>query len=160
MKPEFSLHSTSMEEGQMVPKHFLYQDIGDNFSPELEWEGAPDETQSFVVTCFDPDVPTGKGWWHWTVVNIPADVTTLAEGASNLHQLPQGSVELNSDFRRPGYGGPRPPKGDRPHRYVFTVYAMKAEKLPVDPKVTGAEIQHKLEKESLAKATFTVKYGR
>lgn len=160
---EFTISSSSLQEGQIVPEHFVFNGFGcsgDNISPALKWQGAPPDTKSFAVTVFDPDAPTDHGWWHWAVVNIPASVTSISEGASNQRTLPREAVEVMTDFKSTGYGGPCPPKGDKPHRYVFTVYALKADKLEVKPKTTGVAIEKKLEDNSLAKASFTVKYGR
>lgn len=159
---DFTISSSSLREGQSVPQHYLFNGFGcqgDNVSPALEWDGAPPETKSFAVTMFDPDAPTDHGWWHWAVVNIPADVTSLEEGASNNKKLPKEAIEVMTDFKATGYGGPCPPKGDKPHRYIFTVYALRKE-LDVSPKSNGPAVEKKLEANSLARASFTVHYGR
>lgn len=149
---DFILRTTSFDTNQLLPNKYVYDGShcsGENVSPELEWENAPEGTKSFAVTVFDPDAPSG-GWWHWTVVNIPAGVTKIPEGASNLHQLPNGAVEGKTDFGQTGYGGACPPPG-KSHRYVFTVYALKEEKIPAD--------FDSIDRNALAKASFTVKYG-
>jgi len=99
---------------------------GDNVSPQLSWSNAPKGTKSFAVTIHDPDAPTGSGWWHWVIFDIPAGVTELPTGAGDLSKnlAPKGAVQSMTDFGRPGYGGPCPPKGDGPHAYVVTVYAL------------------------------------
>lgn len=163
METIFNLKTSSFDPKKRLPNKYVFNNsgcAGDNISPALEWSGAPPETRSFAVTVFDPDAPTGHGWWHWTVVNIPANITRLQEGASNDHQLPSGVIEGKTDYGLVGYGGACPPYGDKPHRYVFTVYALKSEKININPKTSGALVKESLEIESLAKASFTVEYGR
>jgi Raf kinase inhibitor-like YbhB/YbcL family protein len=131
---------------------------GGNVSPQLSWSGAPAGTKSFALTMFDPDAPTGSGWWHWVVVNIPASATQLAAGASGK-SMPSGSLETRTDFGKPGYGGPCPPPG-KPHRYIFTIYALKVEKLDLDSQSSGAMAGFMTNQNALGKATFTATYGR
>ena len=135
---------------------------GDNLSPHLRWEGAPPETQSYAVTCFDPDAPTGSGFWHWVVYNIPASTTTLPAGAGDPkgHALPSGATQGNTDMAQPGYLGPCPPQGDKPHRYIFTVYALKTAKLELPANATAAMVGFNVHGNQLAKATLTAKWGR
>jgi Raf kinase inhibitor-like YbhB/YbcL family protein len=142
------LKTNSFDIQKTLPNKFVYD--GPNISPELEWENAPEGTKSFAITVFDPD-PSGEGWWHWTLVNIPAEVTKIPEGASNKHQLPAGAIEGFSDFGKVGYGGACPPPG-KPHRYVFTVYALNKDKINPD--------FESIDSHSLGKASFTAKYGR
>lgn len=152
-KENFNLKTTSFDSKQFLPNKFVYNGSschGENVSPELEWENPPEGTKSFAVTVFDPDAAE-EGWWHWTVVNIPPSVNTIAEDASKKKLLPPGAVEGKTDFGFPGYGGACPPPG-KPHRYIFTVYALKKEK--IDPNFESIHAN------SLAKASFTVKYGR
>lgn len=159
----FKAWSRSLKPGQIVPKNYVFNGQGcdgKNISPPLEWKEAPPNTKSFAVTVFDPDAPKIGGWWHWTVVNIPANTTKLEEGASNKNGLPKGAVEIETDFGDVHYGGPCPPKGDSPHHYVFTVYALKKEEVHITPNSTPASIKNTLEHESLAKSSFTVEYGR
>jgi Raf kinase inhibitor-like YbhB/YbcL family protein len=133
---------------------------GANQSPGLSWTEVPAGTQSFALTMFDPDAPTGSGWWHWIVVNIPASATTLPAGASgNQARMPAGAQETRTDFGKPGYGGPCPPPG-APHRYVFTLYALKVPKLDLDPQASGAMAGFMIHQNSLASATFTARYSR
>ena len=123
--------------------------------------GIWDQVTDFAITVYDPDAPTGSGWWHWTVVNIPATVTSLAAGASSAASaLPKGAVQGRTDFGKPGYGGPCPPKGDRPHKYVFTVWALKVDKLDLNGEASGAMVGYNLNGNKLATATFTARYGR
>lgn len=128
---------------------------GGNRSPQLRWEGAPAETKSFAVTCFDPDAPTGSGFWHWVVANIPPSVTELALGAGSVGgTLPHGALQVRTDFGKPGYGGPCPPAGDHPHRYLFTVFAVSIDTLPVTADTSAAIVGFYLNFNTLAKATL------
>jgi len=132
---------------------------GQNVSPALSWSGAPKDTKSFAVSMYDPDAPTGSGFWHWWVANIPATVTSLPKGAGGGTGLPDGAVQPHNDFSVAGYGGPCPPKG-KPHRYVITVFALKADKLDVDDKASPAVFGFYVNANVLAKATLTGLYGR
>ncbi|WP_408097156.1 YbhB/YbcL family Raf kinase inhibitor-like protein [Peredibacter sp. HCB2-198] len=159
----FTLKTTSFDPKKPLPNKQVFNGFGctgENISPALEWSGAPKGTKSFAITVYDPDAPTGSGWWHWTVVNIPASVTKIEEGASNNQKLPEGAVEGRTDYGKPGFGGACPPPGDKPHRYIFTVYALKTDKLDVNAESSGALVGFNLNANSLGKATFTVKYGR
>lgn len=151
----FTLTSTGFSDGGALPDAQV-QARG-NRSPQLSWSGAPEGTKSFAVTCYDPDAPTGSGFWHWTVANLPADVTELAEGASSAG-LPGGAVEGRTDFGEPGFGGAAPPPGHGPHRYIFTVFAVDTEKLDVTPGNSGAVFGFNLHFHTLAKASITGVY--
>ena len=109
-------------------------------SPALAWKNPPAGTKGYAVTVYDPDAPTGSGWWHWVVYNIPATVTSLPVGAGDRGgaKLPAGALQGRTDFGTAGWGGPCPPKGDKPHRYVFTVHALKTDKLDVPADATAA----------------------
>jgi Raf kinase inhibitor-like YbhB/YbcL family protein len=135
---------------------------GGNVSPALRWSGAPTGTRSFAITVFDPDAPTGKGWWHWLIYDIPATSTALAAGAGAPAggKAPAGSMQAVTDFGTPGFGGPCPPPGDKPHRYVFTLYALTVDKLAPDPRASAAAIESLLNAKALEKTGFTVYYGR
>ncbi len=135
---------------------------GTNISPELTWENAPKDTKSFAVTVYDPDAPTGSGWWHWLVFNIPASVNKLPANAGKVDSglAPKGSIQSMTDFGAPGYGGPCPPQGDKPHRYIFTVHALKVDQLPLKAEASGAMVGFYLGQNSLGKASFTATYGR
>jgi Raf kinase inhibitor-like YbhB/YbcL family protein len=148
----FTVTSTGFTDGGVLPDAQV-QAKG-NRSPQLSWSGAPEGTKSFAITCYDPDAPTGSGFWHWTVANIPADVTELAEGASS-DGLPTGAVEGRTDFGEPGFGGAAPPPGHGPHRYTFTVFAVDTERLDVTPENSGAVFGFNLHFHTLAKATIT-----
>ena len=157
----FTLGSDTLKE--KLTKQEEYQGFGcsgENKSPELHWSGVPAGTKSFAVTVFDPDAPTGKGWWHWLVVNIPANVTQLPQNASAAHQLPEGAIETVTDFSKPGFGGPCPPQGDKAHRYIFTVYALDIEKLPVTPDTAPQKVDALIKKHALAHASLLSYYQR
>ena len=154
--------STSFKDGEYLgADHILSADYGfgcagGNRSPQLRWEDAPEGTKSFAVLCFDPDAPTGSGFWHWVVVNIPPTVTELPLDASNpaAHRLPAGALQVRTDFGKPGYGGPCPPAGDHPHRYLFTVHAVSIDRLPVSADTSAAVVVFYLNFNTLAKATL------
>ncbi len=134
---------------------------GRNISPELHWSGEPGQTKSFAVTVNDPDAPTGSGWWHWLVINIPATIHTLPSGSGNPGGiLPPPGIQTRTDFGKPGYGGPCPPAGDPPHHYTFTIWALDTEKLTVNRNSSGAMVGFFLHQHQLAKAEITVQYGR
>ena len=160
----FTLSSPTIKPGSTLTKAQVFNGFGcsgDNISPELKWSGAPAGTKSFAVTVYDPDAPTGSGWWHWVVINIPGDATGLVEGAgSAVGKLPAGSVQARTDFGSAGFGGACPPQGDKPHRYIFTVYALKTDKLDVPADATAALVGFMIHANKLGSATFTAKYGR
>jgi len=126
---------------------------GTNISPALAWSGAPEGTLSYAVTCFDPDAPTGSGWWHWVVTDIPADVTSFDEGA----RLPPGARTWVNDFGYPGWGGPWPPPGPA-HRYVFTVFAVGVDRLDVPDEATSAVARLTLSFNVLDSGSFTATF--
>jgi Raf kinase inhibitor-like YbhB/YbcL family protein len=161
----FKLSSPEIKANHMIPKSFEFNGFGcsgDNKSPALKWSGAPKGTKSFAVTVYDPDAPTGSGWWHWVVINIPADVTELASnaGALNSTTLPKGAVQGRADYGTAAWGGTCPPQGDKPHRYIFTVYALKTDKIDVPADATAALTGFMIHANTLGKASFTAKYGR
>ena len=151
----FTLTSNDITDGGVLPDAQV-KALGDT-SPHLQWSGAPEGTKSFAVTCYDPDAPTGSGFWHWTVANIPADVTELATGASP-NAMPSGSVEGRTDYGPAGFGGAAPPPGHGPHRYIFTVFAVDVEKLDVTADNSGAIFGFNLHFHTLAKALIIATY--
>jgi Raf kinase inhibitor-like YbhB/YbcL family protein len=154
----FTVSSSSFQDGGVLPDAHVH--AHGNVSPQLRWSGAPEGTKSFAVTCYDPDAPTGSGFWHWTVANIPADVTELAENAGALGgaNLPAGAVMGRTDYGEVGFGGAAPPPGHGPHRYIFTVFAVDVEGLPVGAEDSGAKFGFNLHFHTLAKAQITATY--
>ncbi|WP_028081235.1 YbhB/YbcL family Raf kinase inhibitor-like protein [Solimonas soli] len=134
---------------------------GGNRSPALTWSAGPVGTKSYALTVYDPDAPTGSGWWHWVVVNLPADTVQLpaAAGGADGAMLPAGARQLSTDFGAPGYGGACPPPGDKPHRYVFTVYALDSV-LELPANATPALAGFMIHAHTLASARITARYGR
>jgi Raf kinase inhibitor-like YbhB/YbcL family protein len=151
----FTVTSTSLKDGGVLPDDQV-QAKG-NTSPPLAWSGAPEGTRSYAVTCYDPDAPTGSGFWHWTMANIPADVTERAAGATGA-AMPAGAVEGRTDFGAPGFGGAAPPPGHGPHRYVFTVFAVDVDRLEVTADDSGAVFGFNLHFHTLARASITATY--
>lgn len=157
MAESFTLTSNTISEGQQLEAAHVFQGFGcegGNAAPDLAWTGAPEGTRSFAVTVYDPDAPTGSGWWHWFAFNIPADVTGLpADGT-----LPSGVVELSNDYGMEGFGGACPPPGEV-HRYQFTVHALGT-LLELDNSVSNALAGFMVNANSLASATITAVYNR
>jgi Raf kinase inhibitor-like YbhB/YbcL family protein len=161
----FTLTSPDVHQGQTIPGANVFNGmgcVGQNVSPALGWSGAPAGTKSFALTIYDPDAPTGSGWWHWVVYNIPAAVTSLAAGVGDPSKnlLPAGATQGNTDFGTAGYGGPCPPPGDKPHHYHITVYALNVEKIDVPANATAAYVGFNLHAHLLAKAELTALYSR
>jgi Raf kinase inhibitor-like YbhB/YbcL family protein len=129
---------------------------GHNWSPALQWQGAPADTQSFAITVFDPDAPTGSGWWHWTVANLPPTTT----GLPMQGPLPDTAVQGRNDYGQAAFGGACPPQGDKPHRYEITVWALKVPNLPVTADSSGALVGYMVRQNALAQAQTVVRYGR
>ncbi len=135
---------------------------GDNVSPHLTWTNAPEGTKAFAITMFDKDAPTGSGWWHWLVFDIPANINELPSGAGTLgHKgLPNGAIQSRTDYGKPGYGGPCPPKGSGPHQYVVTVHALKTERLGLGAEATPAVVGYTLNTQTIAKASIVFYYAQ
>ncbi|MDO4700012.1 MAG: YbhB/YbcL family Raf kinase inhibitor-like protein [Moraxella sp.] len=129
---------------------------GENISPELEWRNAPKDTKSFVLTMYDPDAPTGCGFWHWNVFNIPANATSLKQGVSG--RFADGEKELVNDAGLKGFIGAFPPKGDKPHRYIFTLYALN-DVLDLPETISPAVLGFNLNGKVLATASLTAFYN-
>ncbi|MEZ0070308.1 Raf kinase inhibitor-like YbhB/YbcL family protein [Streptacidiphilus sp. MAP12-20] len=155
---EFSVTSDDFTPGGTLPDAHVYSH--GNTSPQLRWSGFPAGTKSFAVTCFDPDAPTGSGFWHWTVFDIPADVTELPTGAGSgeFKGLPAGAVHARNDYGSRDFGGAAPPPGDGPHRYVFTVYAVDQEKLGPDADTSPAAVGFNLRFHALGRAQVIAEY--
>ena len=161
----FTLTSPDIKPNATIDKKFEFNGFGcsgENKSPALKWSGAPKDTKSFAVTVYDPDAPTGSGWWHWSVINIPANVAELKPDAGNVSgaNLPAGAKNVRIDYGVAGWGGVCPPEGDKPHRYLFTVHALKTDKLDIPADATAALAGFMINANSIGKASFTAKYGR
>jgi Raf kinase inhibitor-like YbhB/YbcL family protein len=155
----FSVTSTDVRAGEPLAMTHVHGSAGgQDTSPQLSWSGFPDETKSFVVTCFDPDAPIVSGFWHWIAVNIPASVTSLDPGAGASDEtLPGNAFHVRNDFGPAAYGGAAPPQGDMVHRYYFVVHAVDAESLDVagaSPAVVGFNLAF----HTLARAIITATY--
>ena len=137
---------------------------GGNISPSLSWSGAPSDTKSFAITVFDPDAPTGSGFWHWVVFNIPAGTTSIPKNAGDVkaNLMPEGAIQSRNDVSTDGWIGPCPPADGTSHRYIFTVFAVDKEKLQYakDHSVSAALVGFELHFHTLAKATLVGMYGR
>ena len=161
---EMTLSSKDMKHGEFMKKAQEFQGFGcegDNVSPQLSWTGAPAGTKAFAVFAYDPDAPTGSGWWHWQVINIPAKVTHLKAGAGSAEKnhLPKGSMQMRNDYGVKGFGGACPPEGHGAHRYQFTVYALpNALELPAD--ASSALTGYMVRANALGSATLESLYKR
>jgi Raf kinase inhibitor-like YbhB/YbcL family protein len=163
--PTFHVTSRSFEEGQQIPpaqRSGRLRAGGRDESPQLSWGGAPAGTRSYAVTVFDPDAPGAGGYWHWAVVDLPADVTSLPEGAGAADgpQLPPGALQLKNDAGFRGYVGAAPPPGHGPHRYIMTVHALDVEQSGLDENASPAGLESRLSDHTLARATITGIYER
>ena len=161
----FTLASPTIKSGAVLAGDQVFDGFGcsgKNLSPALKWTAGPTGTKSYSINVYDPDAPTGSGWWHWVVYNIPAEVTQLAAGAGDQSGklLPPAALQGRNDFGSHAFGGACPPKGDKPHRYVFTVHALRIEKIDVPADASAALIGFMVNANSLGKASFSAKYGR
>ena len=135
---------------------------GKNKSPQLSWKNAPEGTKSFAVTMYDPDAPTGSGWWHWLVFDIPSKTNELVAGAGDttLNLAPEGAIQSITDYGANGYGGPCPPEGHGLHQYIITVHALKTDKLGLTAETNPAVVGYYLWNNTLAKASIVTYYQR
>lgn len=159
---EFTLHSNDLS-GQLTMKQVYsgFGCTGQNISPELHWNDTPKGAKSLAVTVYDPDAPTGSGWWHWVVFNIPASVTSLPSDFGNTaKKQPINAMQSITDFGKSGFGGACPPVGDKPHRYLFTVHALNVDHLDLDEKASAALVGYMINAHSIGKATLMSYYGR
>jgi Raf kinase inhibitor-like YbhB/YbcL family protein len=161
---KFSLTSTDLTNGGTIASAQVFNEFGckgGNVSPALAWSGAPSETRSFALLVHDPDAPTGSGWWHWVVYNIPPTATSLPAGAGDTRKslMPAGAVQGRNDYGSVGYGGPCPPPG-KPHHYHFRLYALKVAKLEVPADASPAMIGFNARAHAVAEAELMGLYGR
>lgn len=159
-----TLSSVDIAQGEFMSKTQEFQGFGcdgDNLSPQLAWAGAPEGTVAFAITAYDPDAPTGSGWWHWQIVNIPAEVSSLATGAGDPSKdlLPEGALQISNDYGYPGFGGACPPLGHGVHRYQFTLHALSA-KLELPENASGALTGFMINANSLGSTTIEALYQR
>jgi Raf kinase inhibitor-like YbhB/YbcL family protein len=162
----FELTSPDVAPGALIAAPYIFNGFGctgGNLSPELNWKNPPAGTKSFAVLFHDQDAPTGgAGFWHWVAINLPATTTSLPRGAGTADgkNLPANTRQINTDFGAPGYGGPCPPQGREPHRYTFTVYALKVDKLDLPANATASFAGFMVNGNSLGKASIAARYGR
>jgi Raf kinase inhibitor-like YbhB/YbcL family protein len=161
----FEISSPAVGTDKVIPDKYTANAFGcsgQNVSLPLTWKGVPPEAKSLALTMYDPDAPTGSGFWHWEVANLPVSTTELPEGAGEAGnaKLPKGAVQARNDAGTAAYFGPCPPKGDKPHRYIFTIFAVKTDKLDVNENTSGAVVGFNLHFNTVAKASVTYTYGR
>ena len=161
----FTLTSPDIADGSTIAQSFEFDGFGcsgRNQSPVLRWSGAPEGTKGFAVNVYDPDAPTGSGFWHWYVIDLPASVSELPAnaGAKGGAHLPAGARPIRNDYGQYAWGGMCPPPGDKPHRYIFTVHALSVERIDVPDDAPAALAGFMVNAHTLAKASFTATYGR
>ena len=157
--------SRDIRNGQTIANKFVFSGFGcsgKNVSPEIHWSKVPAGTKSLALTVYDPDAPTGSGWWHWVVYNLPPSLKGLPEGAGKRggKGLPRGAHQAVTDFGFAGYGGPCPPPGDSPHHYIFTLYALKTARLKLPPHPSPALIGYFIHMNMIGEGRFVGRYGR
>ncbi|MFJ2188512.1 YbhB/YbcL family Raf kinase inhibitor-like protein [Kitasatospora sp. NPDC087861] len=156
--PSFPLTSQDITDGGTLAQEFVH--AAGNLSPQLAWSGLPEGTRGIAVTCYDPDAPTGSGWWHWLALNLPAGTTGLPRGAGSSDDTLPGAASFHgrNDFPGNQYDGAAPPPG-APHRYVFAVHALDVEELGVSADTPAAQIGFHLTFHTLGRALLTAEYG-
>ena len=160
-----TLSSEDIAHGQFMPKAQEFNGFGcsgGDLSPHLKWSDAPKGTKSFAITAYDPDAPTGSGWWHWQLVNIPMAVMEIPGGAGNAkaNAAPQGSLHIQNDYGNPGFGGACPPEGHGVHHYRFTIHALSVEKLELPQGASGALAGYMINANTIESSTIESLYKR
>ncbi len=161
----FALHSNDIRKGEFMDNKHEFNGFGctgGDLSPHLKWENAPEGTKSFAITVYDPDAPTGSGWWHWQVVNVPTSVTELETGAgsTNTNLSFKGSRQISNDYGIEGFGGACPPEGDGVHRYRFTVHALSVNKLELPENASGALTGYMINQHTIESSSIESLYER
>lgn len=159
----FTLTSTSIGGEATVNEEFNgFGCTGNNESPQLSWKNAPKGTKSFAITMYDPDAPTGSGWWHWIVFDIPENIKELVSNAGNIKSnlVSKEAIQSITDFGVGGYGGPCPPEGHGIHQYIITVHALKTDKLGLNENTNPAVVGYYLWNNTIAKASIVMYYQR
>lgn len=160
----FSFQNPALVEGAPLTKQEEFKGFGcdgANLSPELLWENVPAGTKSIALTVYDPDAPTGSGWWHWTLFNLPPEENGIPAGIQpHDARLPSQAVQGRNDYGLSGFGGACPPKGDKPHRYEFTLWALDVPALPLKAEAPGAQVGFFVRQHALAQKTITLLYQR
>jgi len=163
---EFKLTSPDIKPRGIIAEEQVFNGFsctGKNVSPALTWSGAPKEAKSFALLVYDPDAPAGgAGWWHWLVIDIPGNANQLKKDAGKADgtNLPAGAGQISTDFGAPGWGGPCPPAGDKPHRYNSTLHALKVAKLDIPKGASASLAGFRVNANSIAKASLTGRYAR
>ncbi len=156
-----TVSSTSFQHNSRLPEAQVFDDwglTGGNRSPQLSWSGAPERTKGYAVTVFDPDAPTPSGFWHWLLVGIPAEVTSLDAGAGTAQTAPKGAFHVANDFGNKRYDGAAPPAGDQPHRYLFAVHALDTDDLGLDDRASAAVTAFTMGMHTLARGVICATY--
>ncbi len=153
---DFQVSAPDAVQGRFAPAQYYngYGCTGGNVAPRIVWRGAPADAKSFAITVFDPDAPTGHGWWHWLIVDVPASTHELTPG-----RIPSGAFETLTDFGNPGYGGPCPPQG-QDHHYIITVSALKVAKLTLPADRSPATVEAAIKSQSIKQAQTTLMAAR
>lgn len=165
MAGSMTISSMDISPGALMPKAQEFNGFGcsgDDMSPQLMWKNAPEGTKSFALTVYDPDAPTGSGWWHWQIVNIPKEVMALKTDAGNPsgNNAPTGSMQIKNDYGIAGFGGACPPPGHGAHHYQFTIHALGVEKLELPEDASGALTGYMINANTLESATLEALYKR
>ena len=161
----FTISSENFLQGKKINNTQVFNSFGcqgDNISPAIYWQGAPKNTKSFAVTLYDPDAPTGSGFWHWTVLNIPQNISTLNLDAGNVNnkKLPSGARQIRNDYGTKGFGGACPPEGNNPHRYQLTIHALDTKRIELPADASPALAGFMIHQHQIASTQITAHYMR